>query len=548
MVTRLNLPGLPSQRTLFRQQFMNLSYVLGMGGIVVGTATFDWGADLSGGGYIKFGSSLAYQNKWTVVADVLVPDIGFQRAILTCGHSAIGTRFELGVDATGHMYATGTTTVASTGVVPTGRHELMWQYTDEGILEFYVDGILDSLIGFTLGSAQAPQVLVGVAADGASRKWGSTIYDLSVHSDYVETPWTLADALGDNGMWLVGDYGVQSAPQPDALVPIVGAITGGVGSEPSPGIMRCTTDGSTTTATALYAPGYVGCRLLFACPVRGDGDAQSRAWNGTDSYWNDGVAVGVNWESRSGDATSTAANQVRLVARFTPATAGKWVEFDLNNQLLQNISVTSHAPKAATGALAGSSMIQATPGSMPWQPETLLNGHKVLRFDAGADHYLSNASAAAHSYHKAAGFTCSFLVKPEADGVTSYILRTCSPAAANTGVTLYRAGSNSLLIYVWNGGGLSSAITYISPNFTVANGWRAVTMSWNEADGLHILIDNAAMVITPTTGAVSDGDADATLLVGYSVDQKASVFIRVGAVDDAELARIHAAQMVYGGL
>ena len=129
------IPNLTSLRRLFSNSFQNLAYVLGGGGIPVGSVSIYRGADLSGGGYLVFGSrgadSVWQLPWWSVYAEVEVPVAGSQRAIVACAHPVLGLRFELGLSSTNTLYCTGTTTVESDSIVSTGRHQLRWVYTGD---------------------------------------------------------------------------------------------------------------------------------------------------------------------------------------------------------------------------------------------------------------------------------------------------------------------------------------------------------------------------------------------------------------------------------
>jgi hypothetical protein len=234
-------------------------------------------------------------------------------------------------------------------------------------------------------------------------------------------------------------------------------------------------------------------------------------------------------------------------------TAGMWAEF--RNIFCRNISVASITCKGSLGNLG-----QATPASMPWLSDVdapksvLVNGKNVLYFDGAAGHAVSSGAASTHPYHKAAGFTftTAYYIDAAAAG-TDTLLDTCNAAAANVGITIeYDATNTQIVVKVANGSG-GFEVEKATGAASVAKGaWHVVTISWSQAGGVRILVNAAAAVTAASGGAASAADATATLQVGrtsgganFLHGALGSPLIRVGAVSDTDLAKLHAYMRAY---
>jgi len=196
---RIILPTLTSQKNAFSQNFHNLNYIYGMNGIVSGSVSVDKGLDVSGGGYVIFGSygadivwNLPY---WSIFIEAVVPAAGSARTLLSCGHSGTD-KFELGIDSSNHMQLIGASTVVSDDVLTAGSHSLLYIY-DGFHASFWVDDVNVGDKTVSLGTGTLPYIYVGVASDGSSRKWGGIINNLNVYTYLTNvTPdlvWTTTD-------------------------------------------------------------------------------------------------------------------------------------------------------------------------------------------------------------------------------------------------------------------------------------------------------------------------------------------------------------------
>lgn len=97
---RLILPTITSQKIKFSQRFQNLNYVLGSNGQVSGSISVNKGLDLSGGGFVKYGSygagTVWNMSVWSIYLRVDVPAAGSARTLVTCGDAVLGDVFEAG--------------------------------------------------------------------------------------------------------------------------------------------------------------------------------------------------------------------------------------------------------------------------------------------------------------------------------------------------------------------------------------------------------------------------------------------------------------------
>jgi hypothetical protein len=162
-----------------------------------------------------------------------------------------------------------------------------------------------------------------------------------------------------------------------------------------------------------------------------------------------------------------------------------WAEWEIES--VENISISSHTPKAATGALAGSKMLQATADRMPWQ----VAGGVRYAVDAMA----SDAAASAWPLHHAAGCSLFKVVTIYVTG-TSNIGGT-SVALADHGIQLYATYGASFVFRcaVRNGSGANICDT--SSVATWAAGAKVLLEMHFDASGISVGVNGS-----PTGGAV----------------------------------------------
>jgi hypothetical protein len=309
------------------------------------------------------------------------------------------------------------------------------------------------------------------------------------------------------------------------------SITGGVGVH-------------TGLQSSIYQPqAIVGNRFLITHTLTSNGA-------GGESY---NYAGGTAGTTRTTPGTYT--DELTCSVATNIAVSGL-NDVEVDNVAAYNLSVSQVTCKGNLGNLT-----QATAANMPWDSDAsaptsvLVNGKRVLYFDGVADYVASPEAASTFPFHKAAGFTASFFVRPS-DDLLGCILTTANGILTDTGIRLMRINATKALnLYICNGGGVAATIDYTSTAILTKNVSHVVSLTWSESGGLRLLIDGSAAETAATTGAVSAGDATSTLHIGDRpwldvslAGALGSLLLRVGAVSDAQLLQLHNYMRSYYGL
>lgn len=302
-----------------------------------------------------------------------------------------------------------------------------------------------------------------------------------------------------------------------------------------------------------------GIRYLARGAAHGNGSTtapivqiadNSTAWTGTTS---------TSWQVFAAEANAVDPTPPNFHTLFVLRPDGGALGHVYYDALtLAALSVSGITCKGSLGNLA-----QATATAMPWLSDAnaptsvKLNGRHVLYFDGTADLIASSEAASTWPLHKAAGFTMTFVYKPD-NGVagTDTIIDTCNATNTNHGVTVeYDAANQQLTVKVANGTGTFELNKSTGASTLAKNAWHYVSLFWSQAAGLRVLIDAAAAVTQASGGAASSNDATATLQYGRTSGNANFLhganrieLIRVGAITASQLAQLHAYTKAYYGL
>lgn len=302
-------------------------------------------------------------------------------------------------------------------------------------------------------------------------------------------------ALVDGDMEAVGTAAWTSM---DSTLSKVAGSPGGTGSQ----VLRVTSTADTFWARQTILT--TGNRYRVAGWMRSDGTAAPKVVFGATSStpWT-GAASGA-WQAVSGEDTS---DGVGLLIGSSDSHPG-WAEAD--DFTIENLSITQADPVAATGALAGSALVQAAAAAMGWEDDG-------LRCDGTADFYSSDAAASSWKYlHNGTGGSACLRFYIHAWNATAQGILQTSSGTANTalGIVVYGrpAGTNGdLRLYCCNGSGTSYAIDIGTVN-CLQLGWNTLTYRM-DATKYDIRV-NGSSIDSGATGAVSASDPDQTLSVG----------------------------------
>jgi hypothetical protein len=281
----------------------------------------------------------------------------------------------------------------------------------------------------------------------------------------------------------------------------------GIGSQ----VLRVKRAGSSSFARQIIK--IVGNYYVVTGYARGDGSNAPAILRGNGFLG--GMWAGTKstiWQTISGEGIELYGTDFVL---YAGAVDTHWTEYDDLN--LRNLSVNSVTCKGNLGNL-----VQATEANMPWLSDAdaptsvRLNTKRVLYSDGVADHSVSSGAASTHSYHKAAGFTYTEVIRPDtAAAGTDTLIDTCDAAAANVGITVeYDATNTQIVVKVANASG-TFVVEEASGAGTVPKAaWTRVAVSWSAAAGVIIRTDEDAPVTAASVGAASAADATATLQFG----------------------------------
>lgn len=546
---RLWIPSVSSRRITFSNRFQNVGYVLGGGGAIVGSASVDRGADLSGGGYIMFGARGADRvwalPHWSVRAIVDVPAAGSQRAVVSCGHTVMGNQFELGIQSTGELYVTGATTVESDSVVAPGRRDLLWVFSGS-LVEFWADEARIGIQPLVLGSGSPTTLFVGAASDGASRKWGSSIYNLDVYSYPIDLwdPSSLWSAAAP-GFWADLDayMAVELNTQPDPRNSNF-ALWTGVNPDatptywtktPTPGVAAnhveqagnaCHLISDSATNVNILKPAITGNRYdsMFTILTAVSGGVKDLT----------GVVFGTSPGAYRGDVTAPFA--LVGIARYSGVVAN---DITFTDAEFYNLSIAKINCKGLLGDLE-----QATASRMGWQKA--LGSKKSVYCDTADGYVLGTDKSTQRHFHDGTGVTFCCVVNLDVMTLSRLIMASAS-AVVSTGSQLYVGTDGRVQFTVYNSSG-TAVLEAVAPAGAVAPGVPALVSFRMNSSGCEVWVDGVLLGSDYTiTGAFGTGDAYSLLKVcafasSYTLGltgQIADPYSVAKYVTDAELAKLH---------
>jgi len=292
-------------------------------------------------------------------------------------------------------------------------------------------------------------------------------------------PFTPASVLGANGAWWRRASGLfVKNTQPVFANPSFTTDTGwakGTGWT-LPGTTANHASG--VTSSVYQAVGITGnhYRMGYDC-LSADGTGTCGQFGGALT------AYATTTGARIAEADQTAGG-VQGVAAHSTTTAV------IDNFTCENLSLTTLIPQAATGALAGTTLAQATAAAMPWDDGT------GVKFDGSGDYLESSLAASAWPMHKAAGGTFGFKFRTsDAGGV---LVGTNNYASASVGFTIALLGGY-IDVQVTNGTDQVFRTTDVVT--AVADGAEhSVVVAWSSA-GLQLRVDSAAVVTAAPGGS-----------------------------------------------
>jgi hypothetical protein len=335
--------------------------------------------------------------------------------------------------------------------------------------------------------------------------------------------WTPSDALGANGIWWEADSGLTFNTQPtltngdfesgttgwSAYNSVLSAVT----ASPYEGVKNLRVTPTLALAGAYQTLAIVGNRYIVRGVARSDGTKVPRvAWAGPNIFWSGSTST--DWQLI--DAETACSNTSFYL--YTNTAGGSWVEFD--DITIENISLTQWSPRAATGALAGSVLEQATAADMPWK------GTDGVRFDGVGDYAASDAAATVWKFlHDGTGATIAFRYTPASVASYGYLLSTFASSTESgliLGTSVASPSKIRVIVANGSGGGIYGLDATSAADLTVGADHTIVLRNANGSN-LTVRLDGTT-VIDQAVSSFSSANPNYTANVG-SVAGGASAFI-----------------------
>lgn len=412
-----------------------------------------------------------------------------------------------------------------------------------------------TLVGSTTGTAWAKGGLVRPLVVGnaytLAEVTAKRIRRVEVWRQRLTPAWSPLDLLeGATGLWADLDAGMVRNTQPvnsDWNMEAVGTASwlpiNSTASKVSPGYsggqcLRNVCTAANGYVQTIGAGGIPGNRYLARSRNAGDGGTGVpgiRIMNASGAI---GVAS-TAWQQLIAEDTAVSTQ----IAFYCYGPIGSYAQHD--DLEAWNLSLSGVTCKGNLGSIA-----MATPASMTWgsHPDaptsTPLNGRAMMYSDGVADYMAGSLAASAYAFHKAAGFTYFEVIRPDAAaaGTSLFLVDTCRGSSAFVGITVwYHANLQRLYMTVTNG--VAYVVTSAALNVLRGSVYR-VAVTWSEAAGAKIFINDLPAVSTANTASATAANAFAPLTVGkdaggfssYFHGSRSGPFLRIGAVSDAEVA------------
>lgn len=221
---------------------------------------------------------------------------------------------------------------------------------------------------------------------------------------------------------------------------------------------------------------------------------------------------------------------------------------DVDAIVIETLSITGVTCKGTLGDLA-----QATLTKSPWisdadAPASVqCNGRDVMWFDGVADTIYGDGAAADYAFHKAAGFTASFVMYVASGATGTHTLwDTNSGSSTAVGMNICFDCSNDYVCVLVSDGSTNIQNTNTGASSVTQGAFHIVTITWSESGGVRILVDAAAADTAACGGSASAADATHILYMGSSggaanyLNGAMTGYIRIGAVSDTDADTLHA--------
>ena len=429
----------------------------------------------------------------------------------------------------------GTATISVTGTLPLTRSPRQISLSSDGSGNAL--GLVLMVDGVPIPSVPAGGPLLGSISSGADLAFGqglgtNVMYRIAVYPYVLGVPelrllrsrplqrtaqsivnvWSLADALGANGVFLQADTGLGLVADPALAGDWAGAEWAGSGLGP---YTHTAGVGHTDPLTRNILTVGLRYETVFTVSGRTAGSVT----------WMCGATAGT---ARSTNATFTED------LTCTTTTAHAFVpsaDFDgvVTVVRVTTLSVTSWTPKAATGHWVGQTFTRLVPTQMPFAKSGSIRGDGTTRT-------LVSPAALATSMHNGAGGTVVHLVRTAAPGAL-YSSNTVSAAVA--GYYLSQSSATASRVLISNASG-AFQVDRTNNGVITAGTWMVVSLR-----------SSAAVVQARYNGSAGASDAIAapsanasgSVLLWASVDDifHDSFFMTDSYLSDADLLRVERA-------
>jgi hypothetical protein len=397
-------------------------------------------------------SFLSNSSNFSIHLDITPNVDSTRQVIFSFGDLSTNTVvFDIGISSNNKLFFYDGTTETEVDVeLSSGvKYKADFVYSDSAIFVYFNNDLTST--GFSIDDdINYNDIVIGESVDGTGEYYNGSLENVSVFSKSLNykdvnvisggsNVWTPAAALGDNGIWWEADSGLTYNTQPtlvdgdmeavgtaawtvsdSILTKELGTRTGGAGTQ----VLRIAYVNPTFWAKQDPVI-LIGNRYRIQMWGRSSGVPVPEVVNtnpGATTLWT-GVASN-DWQELD---TTFSANGVGMF--FGSADASGYVEFD--DITLSNRSLTQWSPRAATGALAGSVLGQATDTAMPWDDDG-------IRGDGGDGMEDSAAASVWSLLHQAS--TTFWVVTRHTDDA-GYVYDTLNGSPTNVGQGVVFTGS-----------------------------------------------------------------------------------------------------------
>jgi hypothetical protein len=214
-------------------------------------------------------------------------------------------------------------------------------------------------------------------------------------------------------------------------------------------------------------------------------------------------------------------------------------DFDVDNVVRSNLSISTITPRQVSAAFAGLTFVQATAANMQWKSSTLVNGKQAVE-GSDTDGSVGSLDYSAYAALHSANNTVFHVYKPTDVATNLYLHRTFEATTMHCGYLVQQIGGK-IKVSIGNASGtlLHALTSTAAPTINAVN---IAAHRLTAGSALDLWVNGGAKDTQAPTGAVSGADPYTKLRYGdtvYSVPgHRCDHVVFLGALTDAEIAAV----------